>query len=462
MDTDEVSGLYIDATKKGNWTRFVNNSHDPNAQFEPVIIGGTWRIFMVAIKRIKPGEEVTIDYGREYRAPDQKFVQCFCSSTRCSGVIGVPMDKKAITKLLLQDIHYQDDDLNILCGENRVLEAQNKQLRKQIAMIKPMFNNLLDEVFIPITDHRPEDVRLNNSRVVREFLNDQEVTLSVRDVAAGPLLDNDVTTPSGSSRSTTDPRPTVAAISGTGRRSSTRSSKRSAEPDRTVADDGGVGEEGDEGHRVEVTPPSKKRRTSPRLSVQKIPGCMIESTISGEADEKGTTSCDEAKSPSGSRRASTQPPPIPVVAVRVEDAVDEFYRINVGLLEEDDDDIIDVTPEATRALPAPGPSSGTSAVSRKPIVELKRHKSLYTDQIIDWYKAMTLVRAAEGSAGDILPCPIHKKDKLRKMREVRKHFFLSHAGAANTYKEQLEKRGKSLSDSETTLFQDSQKIRNGT
>jgi uncharacterized protein len=52
----------IDGSPRWNLARYINHSCRPNAR--PV--GRNRGIVIVALRRIKPGEEITYDYGREY------------------------------------------------------------------------------------------------------------------------------------------------------------------------------------------------------------------------------------------------------------------------------------------------------------------------------------------------------------------------------------------------------------
>lgn len=52
----------IDGTQRDNFARYINHSCKPNC--EPNIVKG--RVWIDAIKNIKPGEELTYDYGEEY------------------------------------------------------------------------------------------------------------------------------------------------------------------------------------------------------------------------------------------------------------------------------------------------------------------------------------------------------------------------------------------------------------
>ena len=52
----------IDGTPRSNIARYANHSCNPNA--EPVIWRG--RVFIKALRDIKPGEEIAYDYGTDY------------------------------------------------------------------------------------------------------------------------------------------------------------------------------------------------------------------------------------------------------------------------------------------------------------------------------------------------------------------------------------------------------------
>jgi uncharacterized protein len=77
----------IDSSAGGNDTRFINHQCDPNC--EPQIENG--RVFIVAIKRIRQGEELGFEYniGREEDDPDNvdEIYACRCGSPACRGTI---------------------------------------------------------------------------------------------------------------------------------------------------------------------------------------------------------------------------------------------------------------------------------------------------------------------------------------------------------------------------------------
>ena len=62
----------VDGSARSNTARYINHSCRPNAR------GYTTgrRIWIWSLRAIKPGEEITINYGREYL--DEHIKQCMC------------------------------------------------------------------------------------------------------------------------------------------------------------------------------------------------------------------------------------------------------------------------------------------------------------------------------------------------------------------------------------------------
>ncbi|KAK3133067.1 hypothetical protein QOZ80_6AG0531630 [Eleusine coracana subsp. coracana] len=61
-----TSNMIIDATNKGNMSRFINHSCEPNTEMQKWSVDGETRVGIFALRDIKKGEELTYDY---------KFVQ---------------------------------------------------------------------------------------------------------------------------------------------------------------------------------------------------------------------------------------------------------------------------------------------------------------------------------------------------------------------------------------------------
>ncbi len=55
----------IDAQKKGNWSRFMNHSCNPNCVLQKWIVAGGLRVGMFAFRPIAKGQELTFDYKFE-------------------------------------------------------------------------------------------------------------------------------------------------------------------------------------------------------------------------------------------------------------------------------------------------------------------------------------------------------------------------------------------------------------
>lgn len=68
----------IDGETPDNIARYINHSCDPNAEAE--IHDG--HILISAVRRIPAGEEITIDYGKEYYDEFIRPVGCKCGASK--------------------------------------------------------------------------------------------------------------------------------------------------------------------------------------------------------------------------------------------------------------------------------------------------------------------------------------------------------------------------------------------
>ncbi|CAD5209826.1 unnamed protein product [Bursaphelenchus xylophilus] len=100
-----TSETFIDATRKGNISRFVNHSCDPNAATEKWTINRRTRIGFFAIKDISAGEEIVFDYNFErFGKTAQK---CYCGSSNCRGYIS---GKQETSEDIVEEA--EDDELS--------------------------------------------------------------------------------------------------------------------------------------------------------------------------------------------------------------------------------------------------------------------------------------------------------------------------------------------------------------
>ncbi len=84
-DADEKGGKYlfavnskwtIDGSARNNLARYINHSCNPYPNCETEIQGK--KVFIYSIKKIKKGEELTYDYGKEYFDEHIKPYSCRC------------------------------------------------------------------------------------------------------------------------------------------------------------------------------------------------------------------------------------------------------------------------------------------------------------------------------------------------------------------------------------------------
>ncbi|XP_046859612.1 histone-lysine N-methyltransferase SETD2-like isoform X2 [Xenia sp. Carnegie-2017] len=82
LKADEI----IDATYKGNQSRFINHSCDPNCETQKWTVNGYLRIGFFSLRQIPAGTELTFDY--KFQRYGKKAQVCYCESQNCLGVIG--------------------------------------------------------------------------------------------------------------------------------------------------------------------------------------------------------------------------------------------------------------------------------------------------------------------------------------------------------------------------------------
>jgi SET domain-containing protein len=73
----------LDGSRGGNGTHYINHSCRPNAYMK-ILYG---HILFLALRDIKPGEEITIDYESTLHS-DKK--RCTCRAPSCRGTINKP------------------------------------------------------------------------------------------------------------------------------------------------------------------------------------------------------------------------------------------------------------------------------------------------------------------------------------------------------------------------------------
>ncbi|KAL6976059.1 Histone-lysine N-methyltransferase ashh3, partial [Sarracenia purpurea var. burkii] len=82
--------MVIDATYKGNKSRYINHSCCPNTEMQKWIIDGETRIGIFATRDIRKGEHLTYDYQFVQFGADQV---CYCGAVGCRQQLGVKPSK---------------------------------------------------------------------------------------------------------------------------------------------------------------------------------------------------------------------------------------------------------------------------------------------------------------------------------------------------------------------------------
>ncbi|XP_073467023.1 histone-lysine N-methyltransferase NSD2 isoform X1 [Aquarana catesbeiana] len=82
IDKDRI----IDAGPKGNYSRFMNHSCQPNCDTQKWTVNGDTRVGLFAVRDIPAGEELTFNYNLDCLG-NEKTV-CRCGAPNCSGFLG--------------------------------------------------------------------------------------------------------------------------------------------------------------------------------------------------------------------------------------------------------------------------------------------------------------------------------------------------------------------------------------
>ena len=79
------NGYYVDGKHKGNASRFINHSCDPNCELQRWVVNHKMRIGIFAIKDIVPGEPLSYDY--QFDTMEAERFKCYCGAETCRGTM---------------------------------------------------------------------------------------------------------------------------------------------------------------------------------------------------------------------------------------------------------------------------------------------------------------------------------------------------------------------------------------
>ncbi|KAL2507917.1 Histone-lysine N-methyltransferase ASHH3 [Forsythia ovata] len=111
--------MVIDASYKGNKSRYINHSCCPNTEMQKWMIDGETRIGIFATRDIEKGEHLTYDYQFVQFGADQ---DCFCGATGCRKKLGVKPNK---VKMPSSDAALKIVACQVAANSPKVKEAQS-------------------------------------------------------------------------------------------------------------------------------------------------------------------------------------------------------------------------------------------------------------------------------------------------------------------------------------------------
>lgn len=146
----------IDATCKGNLSRFLNHSCSPNCETQKWIVGGKIKIGLFTLKSVKAGSELTFDY--KFVRFGKEPQKCLCGEPNCTGFIGVS--------------ETSEKSRNIRKKQQQVEEIEVVDDFEVFIESDPKFAELPSEISIIVT----KLIQTNDPELIRKLLKILEAT----------------------------------------------------------------------------------------------------------------------------------------------------------------------------------------------------------------------------------------------------------------------------------------------
>ncbi|KAJ4826545.1 Histone-lysine N-methyltransferase ashh3 [Turnera subulata] len=129
--------MVIDATYKGNKSRYINHSCSPNTEMQKWIIDGETRIGIFATRDIRKGEHLTYDYQFVQFGADQ---DCHCGAIECRQKLGVKPSKPKVSS---------DAVLKLVAPEMAVSSPKLKAIRsgQDVSLIAAIY--MIRDILLP-------------------------------------------------------------------------------------------------------------------------------------------------------------------------------------------------------------------------------------------------------------------------------------------------------------------------
>lgn len=113
----------IDATLKGNCSRFMNHSCEPNCETQKWTVNGQLRVGFFTTKAVSAGTELTFDY--QFQRYGKEAQKCFCGAPSCRGFLGGEnrVSVRAAGGKMKKDRSRKKDTVSALTTVDEELEA---------------------------------------------------------------------------------------------------------------------------------------------------------------------------------------------------------------------------------------------------------------------------------------------------------------------------------------------------
>ena len=127
--------FYVDATARGNISRFINHSCNPNSETQKWTVNGELRVGFFTTREVQAGEELTFDY--KYERYGNIAQKCYCGSSNCRGWLGGE-PKSTDSGIEEMEEWSSSEEEGVRDEEEEAKKAEEKKRRKKIKKPKKL------------------------------------------------------------------------------------------------------------------------------------------------------------------------------------------------------------------------------------------------------------------------------------------------------------------------------------
>jgi len=125
---------FIDASLKGNISRFINHSCNPNSETQKWTVNGELRVGFFSRRPIAKGDEITFDY--KYERYGQEAQKCYCGADNCRGWLGGNPEEDGGVLEVLEDEEEVEEETTSASEESS--EDEEEVPEKPATGLEPM------------------------------------------------------------------------------------------------------------------------------------------------------------------------------------------------------------------------------------------------------------------------------------------------------------------------------------